>query len=263
MTGPRRRGHHPLRTGREPLTHEAAALRVGSSSGLVLIVVVIAALAAVNAMVHFGPAGSGLFLAPAAALLLIALGRRAGLSWEDLGLARRSWGRGMRYGAVAVALVAAVYLIGAVLPPTRGAFLDSRYHLPAGRAVLTALVVIPVRTVLLEEVAFRGVLTGLLRRHVGTVPATGISSVLFGLWHVLPSLGLSSANHAVGSALGRGASSQLLVVAGAVAFTGLSGVVFCELRRRSGSLLASAGLHWATNGLGVALAAILWTLRPL
>ena len=37
-----------------------------------------------------------------------------------------------------------------------------------------------------------------------------------------------------------------------------SGVVFCELRRRSGSLLASAGLHWATNGLSVLASAAVW-----
>ncbi len=45
---------------------------------------------------------------------------------------------------------------------------------------------------------------------------------------------------------------------GTVLFTGLAGVVFCELRRRSGSLLASAGLHWATNGLGVLASAAVW-----
>ena len=49
---------------------------------------------------------------------------------------------------------------------------------------------------------------------------------------------------------------------GTVLFTGLSGVVFCELRRRSGSLLASAGLHWATNGLGVLTSAALWAWAP-
>ena len=48
------------------------------------------------------------------------------------------------------------------------------------------------------------------------------------------------------------------LVLGTVLFTGLAGVVFCELRRRSGSLLASAGLHWATNGLGVLTAASVW-----
>jgi membrane protease YdiL (CAAX protease family) len=34
--------------------------------------------------------------------------------------------------------------------------------------------------------------------------------------------------------------------------------VFCELRRRSGSLLAPAGLHWATNGLSVLASAAVW-----
>ncbi|HEX6454587.1 MAG TPA: hypothetical protein VF060_34630 [Trebonia sp.] len=40
--------------------------------------------------------------------------------------------------------------------------------------------------------------------------------------------------------------------------TALSGVVFCELRRRSGSVLASAGLRWAVNGLSVLAAASVW-----
>jgi membrane protease YdiL (CAAX protease family) len=47
-----------------------------------------------------------------------------------------------------------------------------------------------------------------------------------------------------------------------VLFTGLSGVVFCELRRRSGNLLAPAGLHWATNGLAVLASAALWARSP-
>ena len=50
----------------------------------------------------------------------------------------------------------------------------------------------------------------------------------------------------------------MLTVLGTVAFTTLAGVVFCELRRRSGSILASAGLHWATNALSVLAAAAVW-----
>ena len=41
------------------------------------------------------------------------------------------------------------------------------------------------------------------------------------------------------------------MVVGTVALTTLGGLVFGELRRRSGSVLASAGAHWATNALGV------------
>jgi membrane protease YdiL (CAAX protease family) len=112
--------------------------------------------------------------------------------------------------------------------------------------------------VLVEEIAFRSVLWGLVRRGHGTVPATFVSSLLFGLWHVLPSLGLATNNEAIGGAVGRGKSAQVLTVLGTVAFTALAGVVFCELRRRSGSILASAGLHWATNALSVLAAAAVW-----
>jgi len=100
------------------------------------------------------------------------------------------------------------------------------------------------------------VLWALLRRGRGRRTATVVSSVLFGLWHVLPSLGLA-ADEAVGTVVGRGASGQVMSVLGTVLFTGLAEVVFCELRRLGGSLLASAGLHWAVNGLGV-LAAAVW-----
>ena len=89
-------------------------------------------------------------------------------------------------------------------------------------------------------------------------PPTAVSSALFGLWHVLPSLGLAGDNEAIGSTVGKGSAGQAVSVLGTVAFTGLAGVVFCELRRRSGSLLAPAGLHWATNGLGVLAAAAVW-----
>ena len=92
----------------------------------------------------------------------------------------------------------------------------------------------------------------------GTAVATIGSSVLFGLWHVLPSLGLASDNAAIGDTVGTGRSAQLISVVGTVVFTGLSGVVFCELRRRSGSLLAPAGLHWATNAIGVLASAAVW-----
>jgi uncharacterized protein len=50
-------------------------------------------------------------------------------------------------------------------------------------------------------------------------------------------------------------------VLAAVGFTALAGVLLCELRRRSGSLLAAAGLHWATNGLGLLVGAALGAMR--
>jgi membrane protease YdiL (CAAX protease family) len=81
---------------------------------------------------------------------------------------------------------------------------------------------------------------------------------LFGVWHVLPSLGLATNNEAITGTVGTGRSAQATTVLATVLFTALSGVVFCEVRRRSGSILASAGLHWATNGLAVLASSAVW-----
>jgi uncharacterized protein len=201
---------------------------------------------------------ASLVVGPVCAAVLLALARWAGLSWAELGLGPGTWRRGLAWAAVIIGCVAVVYAVGAALPLTRDAFRDTRYDFGWGEALLTSFVLIPIGTVLLEEVASRGVLWGLVRRVRGTAAATIVSSVLFGVWHVLPSLGLSSDNEAIGSAVGRGKSAQVITVLATVAFTALSGVVFCELRRRSGSLLASASLHWATNGLGVLASAAVW-----
>ena len=207
---------------------------------------------------EWGPAGSGVVLGPVVALGLVMLGRGWGLSWDDLGLGRRTWARGTAYAAAAIVVVAAVYAVAAVLPLTRPAFLDARYHLAAGTALVTALVTIPLGTVLLEEIAFRGVLLGFLTRHRGIGWGLGLSSALFGTWHVLPSLGLGRANPAVGHLSGNGTGAQVAVVLAVVVFTALAGLLLGELRRRSGSLLAAAGLHWAVNGIGVLAAAVIY-----
>jgi uncharacterized protein len=209
------------------------------------VALVVTTLVLVNVIDNKVPHAS-LVLGPAGAAWLLLVARRAGLSWHDLGLGAGTWRRGLAWAGVLIGAVAVVYAAGAALPLTRHAFRDTRYHLDLGHSLLTAFVLIPAGTVLFEEVAFRGVPWGLVRK------------VLFGLWHVLPSLGLAGDNQAVGDTVGKGTAGQALSVLGTVLFTALSGVVFCELRRRSGSLLASAGLHWATNGLGVLTSAAVW-----
>ena len=142
------------------------------------------------------------------------------------------------------------YLLALALPATRAAFADERAaRLSAAALAWFALVRVPLGTVLLEEVGFRGVLWGLLTRRRGTKWATVLSSVAFGAWHGLPSLGLTSGN-AAAAAFGTGAAGRAGAVLAALAGTTVAGVVLCELRRRSGSLLAPAGLHCATNSLG-------------
>jgi membrane protease YdiL (CAAX protease family) len=104
-----------------------------------------------------------------------------------------------------------------------------------------------------EELAFRGVTWALLRRAGGRRVATLGSSVLFGLWHVLPALGGGPANETAAGALGEGAAGVAARAAGTVLVTFLAGLLLAALRAGSGSLLAPIGLHWAVNGAGIVL----------
>jgi uncharacterized protein len=190
--------------------------------------------------------------------LLLLVARADGCSWADLGLGRGSYGPGLRWSAVLVVAVLLGYLVAAALPVTHLAFVDARVtRLPAAAVPWHVLVRIPLGTVLLEEVAFRGVLYAMLARRYGVVAAVAGSSLLFGLWHVLPSLGLARANAAVSRLVGAGAAGTVTTTVGAVLGSAIAGVALCELRRRSGSLLAPCALHWALNGLGLAVARVL------
>lgn len=216
----------------------------------------IAVLVGINLAVHLGGVDS-MLIAPGAAVVLLVFARLSGLSWSELGLGRSRLPAGAAWGLAAVAIIATVYTVGVLWPLTRDTFEDSRYHHGAGAAFYTALVHIPLSTVIFEEIAFRGVLMAQLVRVAGRWWALGVTSVLFGLWHALAGSDLQSANAGIHDALG---SRAWLAVLGTVAFTGLSGVVLGYLRLRSGSLLASLGLHWATNGLGVLFGVWAWNL---
>src|SRR4051812_26014535 len=189
---------------------------------------------------------------------LVAWARLDGLSWSQLGLGRSRLGAGCRWALGAIGLVAGVYGVGVLLPLTRAAFQDVRYHLPVLEALRTAVVVIPFGTVVLEELAFRCVLWGMFSRHLRPGQVLVGTSVLFGFWHVLPALHVGATNRGVSEAVG-GAGSAVVVV-GTIALTTVGGLVFGELRRRSGSVLASAGAHWATNALGVLFGLLAWRL---
>lgn len=242
---------------REPATPGCDATE--QRSPLANTIVVVTILVVLNVAQHLLPSGS-IWLPVLAAGALVAFARRCGLTWEQLGLSSKRLRSGGVWAAGVVLAVAATYLVGVLLPMTRPAFLDPRYHAGPAEALLTAFLLIPLRTVLLEELAFRSVLWGFLRRHHTTSRVLVISSSLFGLWHVLPSLSFASARGLDHVAPDLRAPTTALVVLGTVAFTALGGVVAGELRRRSGSVLASAGMHWATNSLGVLFGLAAWRL---
>ncbi|TXK35918.1 CPBP family intramembrane glutamic endopeptidase [Nonomuraea sp. C10] len=211
----------------------------------------IAVLTAANVLNNRVAPRLGPLTSAAATAALVAMARRSGVTWEELGFEHGR--RGAVIGGVLVTGVAAVYTVGITLPRTRPLFHDERaLSLTRARVLEEALLQVPFGTVLLEEVGFRGALHAMLRRAHGQATATAVSSALFGLWHILPAVDMARANPALGAVVAGESPGRLdtaRVVAGSVLSTAAAGVLFTELRRRGG-LLAPSMLHLATNSLG-------------
>lgn len=192
------------------------------------------------------------------AVVMVMVVHHAGLSWAELGFSRRTLGRSLRWGLLAFGGIVLLYAVALAIPATRVAFEDGR----AGDATVAmmlyqVLLRIPLGTVLLEEVAFRGTLPALFGRREGErwrwFPVLG-SSVLFGLWHALPALTVATSNEAVGEVLG---GQPLLTALAAVGATTVAGIVLCWWRHMGRGLLTPIMSHIATNSLGYAVAWVL------
>jgi len=184
-------------------------------------------------------------------LVLVAWSTSATLA--DLGLGRADVGAGLRYGAGAFGLVLLVLIVAAVIPATNGFLHDSRAQISGGRLLYGVGVSIVLFTAIPEEFAFRGVLLGSALRLWGPWRASLITSALFGLWHITPTLHTMSDNRAV-SGLSATVGGQVLLVLGSIAVTFVAGLAFCWLRLRSRSLIAPVMAHAAINGLALTVA---------
>ena len=183
--------------------------------------------------------------------LLLLAARAAGLSWEELGLSRRRVRAGLRWGGPCCAVVAVGCATALAIPAVRPLFADARLAGADGAEIAyQVLVRIPLGTVLWEEIAFRGVLLAALTRLIPPPAAIAASAVVFGSWHIRPTLSAVAANDLAG-----GPVARVLAVVLGCAVTAGAGWLFAWLRVRSGSLLAPALLHLATNTLGTLTAA--------
>jgi len=186
-----------------------------------------------------------------AVLALIAWG--AGAARADLELGRADLRAGLGYGAAAFGIVLLALLVTAVIPLTNGFLHDSRAQITGGRLLYELGVSIVLLTAIPEEFAFRGVLLGSALRLWGSWRAALITSALFGLWHIAPTIHTMGDNRAVGGAAAS-TGGQVLLVLGSIAVTFIAGLVFCWLRLRSRSLIAPVMAHAATNGLALTVA---------
>jgi membrane protease YdiL (CAAX protease family) len=208
-------------------------------------VAVIAALLAWNTTANLvADGGAGPLAALIGVGMLIFVARRAGASWSGLGLDPASIQDGTRLGGFFALAIVLIVAVAAVLSPVRELLADDRFLGVTGADVaVEALLRIPLATAAAEEIAFRGVLLGMLLVWTSPRRALVISSALFGLWHVLPGIEALETTDAVGS----DATTQVLAVGGQVIITGIAGAFFGWLRLRSGHVIAPALAHWALN----------------
>lgn len=181
-------------------------------------------------------------------------GRHWGRTAVDLGLEPAKLARGLVYGVMAFCLVSAALVAGVALAPRVpmiAAFLqDERAAMFADRLWWVALIRIPIGTAVFEEVAFRGVLLAAARDALNLRAAVTWTSVVFGFWHVPPTMvALWMNDLAVTDPAGFGTLIAAVVV------TTVAGALFTWLRLASGSLLAPIIAHIATNSLAL-LAAV-------
>lgn len=179
------------------------------------------------------------------AAVVLYLARRAGLSWDDLGLSRERLRRGSAIGLIAIGVIttvlAAITFVPAVAEQFRSAGTPD-----AETVAWSVLVRIPFGTALPEEVLFRSVLLGILLNRLRPSRAAVASAGLFGLWHVLPTLDGASAF-----------SGGLAVVAVAVVATTVAGAGLAWLRVHADSLIAPVAAHAAINAVALLVTHVL------
>jgi uncharacterized protein len=208
----------------------------------------VAILALHNLAVHRllpAPADAALNLLTAAGL--VAFARRAGCGDDDLGIDSADAAAGLRLGLAAGAVAAGGVALCAALPATRPFFGDRRVTTVGRREVAYQVAVrIPLATALAEEVAFRGALLGLLQQRRSRAVAVGLTSLLFGASHALPTLDHYHGNPASGLAADPDEGRRIAVLATMLSTAG-AGCLFACLRLRSRSLVAPVLAHAAIN----------------
>lgn len=173
-------------------------------------------------------------------MLVIVASRWCRLTWAEAGIRRTNLLRSGLIGAgIGLGLAALVLLAleaGARLgtpvtyQPLRGA--------SSSTVLIHAVVGLPVQTAIPEEIAFRGLLLGLLMRRLTPLRAALVTSATFVAWHVVVQLQTLAVTNF--------SSPWQIVPAMGLAFAGLfaGGLIFALLRLRTGNLAAAVMAHW-------------------
>ncbi|WKD60427.1 CAAX amino terminal protease self- immunity [Corynebacterium ciconiae DSM 44920] len=227
-------------------------------TALIDVALLVGSLAVINSLAHFTELASYRSTVPLGVIAMVLVAIARGYTPQSMGISQASLRRGLRWAGISIGAVTLVVGAGLALPFTREFFLNDSYA-NLRRALVAALVIIPLQTVVPEELAFRGMLHSALDRLGGTKLVFGAGSLLFGLWHVSSSLGLTASNAGLTELLGSGSLAKWIGVGLAVVATAGAGAVLTWLRHHTDSVIAPIGLHWALNATGALAAAAAWT----
>lgn len=148
--------------------------------------------------------------------------------------------------------ITVIAVMGVIYLARPATFLDSRYNQDIGSMLYSILVILPLTTVLLEELFFRGLFLGYLLNVSSTLIAMTISSIAFGLWHFYTSKNVTITGIA---------DSNILVSVGVVFATAVAGIFFSWLRIRGNNLITPIIIHWTINATGVVLSFMAWRYK--
>lgn len=188
-------------------------------------------------------------LAVAAVLVWVA---QREVTLPQMGFTR--WRSGAAWGAVLFVLTVGVLLLALTMPTFHEMYHDRRVEGSWWAWLYQVFIRIPFGTALLEETAFRAVLPALFAVRWGLLRGYVAASVCFGVWHVLPALGLNEVNPVMTRWFGTGVGGVAVAVVFAVAGTTVAGLWWCWVRHKSGSVLATVLGHIASNSVAYTIA---------
>ena len=107
---------------------------------------------------------------------------------------------------------------------------------------------IPLGTVIIEEVAFRGAIQGNLRRYVSVRSAILLSTLIFAFWHLTVNYHILQL-----TSVSVGEDVDVVLVLGLFLGVYFGGVVLATLKEVSGHLAAPMAAHWVLNSSMLAI----------
>lgn len=175
-----------------------------------------------------------------------------GFVWNDIGFVKEKAVKYLLKGlAFGLSIFAIAYAVETLVVMAQGRFdslqlyvsayaVDENIGYQTGRVFFLICILGNIVNVIMEEGIFRGLCIRILEKKYHFIVAAAISSVLFGLWHMVAPI----RNYADGTSSMGGMIANIIML---VVTSGLVGFKFALLTKITGSLYMAMGDHFVNN----------------